>query len=94
MGSNCFISNVQVEYEAEVIEDRQPMVRPKRRLILTTQLMQQLLRPAPRAILSADATSDYDCVVYYIAKLALGDACSLSSCARSDLCSSLDNCNM
>ncbi|CBI21222.3 unnamed protein product, partial [Vitis vinifera] len=84
----------KVEYEAEVIEDRQPMVRPKRRLILTTQLMQQLLRPAPRAILSADATSDYDCVVYYIAKLALGDACGLSSCARSDLCSSLDNCNM
>ena len=83
-----------MDYEAEVIEDRRPMVRPKRRLVLTTQLMQQLFRPAPGAIFSKDASSDYDCVVYYIAKLALGDACSLSSCARSDCCSSMDNCSM
>ncbi|XP_043703445.1 uncharacterized protein LOC122653611 isoform X2 [Telopea speciosissima] len=67
----------KVEEEAELIEDVQPLVRPRRRLILTTQLMQQLFRPAPASILSAEATSNYESVIYFIAKLALGDACSL-----------------
>ncbi|KAK9926098.1 hypothetical protein M0R45_023350 [Rubus argutus] len=35
----------KVEDESEMIEDGPPMFRSKRRLILTTQLMQQLLRP-------------------------------------------------
>ncbi|XP_042496056.1 uncharacterized protein LOC122075179 isoform X2 [Macadamia integrifolia] len=67
----------KAEEEAEIIEDVQPLVRPRRRLILTTQLMQQLFRPGPASILSAEATSNYESVIYFIAKLALGDACSL-----------------
>ncbi|XP_010259566.1 PREDICTED: uncharacterized protein LOC104598940 isoform X2 [Nelumbo nucifera] len=73
----------KMEDEAEMMEDGQTVVRPRRRLILTTQLMQQLLRPAPAAMLSADATSNYENVTYYVARLALGDACSLITCSAS-----------
>ncbi|KAA8547918.1 hypothetical protein F0562_004347 [Nyssa sinensis] len=73
----------KVEDEAEMAEDMRPMLRPKKRLILTTQLMQQVFRPASAAILSADAAANYDSVVYFAARLALGDACSLKS-SRSD----------
>jgi len=74
----------KVENGAEMVEQAQPFVRCRRRLVLTTQLMQQLFRPPPAAILSADATSNYDSVACVAAKLALGDACNLASCPRSD----------
>ncbi|XP_077211395.1 uncharacterized protein LOC143846740 isoform X2 [Tasmannia lanceolata] len=75
----------KVEDESEVIDDVLPMPLPRRRLILTTQLMQQLLRSIPAAILCAEATSEYESVAYFAAKLALGDACnSLNSCSGSD----------
>ncbi|XP_077223123.1 uncharacterized protein LOC143856726 [Tasmannia lanceolata] len=75
----------KVEDEADVIEDGPPMPRPLRRLILTTQLMQQLFRSVPASILSAEATSEYESVVYFGAKLALGDACgTLVSFPESD----------
>ncbi|XP_010258089.1 PREDICTED: uncharacterized protein LOC104597970 isoform X1 [Nelumbo nucifera] len=83
----------KVEDEAEMIEDGQPMVRPRRRLILTTQLLQQLLRPAPAALLSADVTLNYESVTYYVARLALGDACSLISSSGSDSRSPPDKAN-
>ncbi|KAL7098920.1 hypothetical protein ACP275_09G049100 [Erythranthe tilingii] len=65
----------------ELYEDGPPLLRSKRRLILTTHLMQQLLRPAPAAILSADARSSYDIVAYSVSRIALGDACSKVSCS-------------
>lgn len=52
------------------------MLRSKRRLILTTQLMQQLFCPPPATILSAVASSEYESVAYAISRVALGDACS------------------
>ncbi|XP_059670440.1 uncharacterized protein LOC132315979 isoform X2 [Cornus florida] len=76
----------KVEDEAERTEDLQPMLRPKKRLILTTHLMQQMFRPAPAAILSAGGTSNFDAVVYFAARVALGDACSLTSYSGSDSC--------
>lgn len=75
-----------MEDEAEMIEDGPPMPRPRRRLILTTQLMQQLIQSLPGAILSADAASEFESVAYFTAKLALGDACSLISYSGSDYC--------
>lgn len=62
----------------ETSDDVHPIVRTKRRLILTTQLMQQLLRPPPAPFLSEEAKLHYDNVVYCVGKLALGDACSAS----------------
>ncbi|XP_073119148.1 uncharacterized protein [Henckelia pumila] len=61
----------------EIVEDAFPLVPAKRRLIFTTQLMQKVFKPAPAAILCADASTDYDCVVYSAARLALGVACDL-----------------
>lgn len=70
--------------ETELTEDGPPVLRSKRRLILTTQLMQQLLHPPHAKVLSSDASSHYDSVTYFVARSALGDACSTISCSKSD----------
>lgn len=69
----------KAENEGEIIEDSLPMYRPRKRIILTTQLMQQLFQPPPVAILLGDATSNYDIVAYFAARLALGSACNVTS---------------
>ncbi|GMH21551.1 hypothetical protein Nepgr_023393 [Nepenthes gracilis] len=79
----------KAEDETEINEDVSPVNRPKRRLILTTQLMQQVLRPPPVAILSLNASLNYETTAYFVARLALGDACSLICCSESD--SRIDN---
>uniref|UniRef100_F6GT17 Uncharacterized protein n=2 Tax=Vitis vinifera TaxID=29760 RepID=F6GT17_VITVI len=84
----------RVEDEAEIFEDGFPFLRPKRRLILTTQLMQQLLRPPPAAILSVDASSNCESVVYSVARLTLGDVCSFLSVSGSDSSMSLESGNL
>ncbi|KAJ9677564.1 hypothetical protein PVL29_022511 [Vitis rotundifolia] len=84
----------RVEDEAEIIEDGLPFLRPKRRLILTTQLMQQLLCPPPAAILSVDASSNCESVVSSVARLTLGDACSFLSVSGSDSSMSLESGNL
>ncbi|RZC88864.1 hypothetical protein C5167_031235 [Papaver somniferum] len=83
----------KVEDEVEMVEDGQQILLLRRRLILTTKLMQQLLGPPPPAILSADATSSYESVVYFIAKVALEDACIMVPSTGSDLSSTVDNRN-
>lgn len=65
-------------------EDVQPVIRPRRRLILTTQLMQQLLHPPPVPILFSDASSQSENAAYFSARLALGDACSAAGCSESE----------
>ncbi|KAE8717433.1 Detected protein of unknown function [Hibiscus syriacus] len=74
----------KVEDEPETIEDWPPVVRSKRRLILTRQLMQQLLHAPPRAFLSADASKNYETVTYFVARSVLGDACSIACTLESD----------
>lgn len=68
-----------MEDEAEMMEDVLPRSLAKKRLVLTTQLMQQVFRPAPGGMLSADACSNKESVVYFVTRLALGDSCSLTS---------------
>nr|GMC99344.1 Serine-rich adhesin for platelets like [Ipomoea batatas] len=70
--------NQKVENEALLVEELAPMHRAKRRLTKTTQIMQQIFRPAPAVIVSADAFSNCDSVVYFVARLALGDACNMA----------------
>ncbi|KAI3784902.1 hypothetical protein L1987_44010 [Smallanthus sonchifolius] len=65
--------------EDEAIGHSPRMFHSKKRIILATQLMQVLFRPAPAAILSDDATTCYNTVSYFAARLALGDACSLAN---------------
>ncbi|KAK9116489.1 hypothetical protein Sjap_015436 [Stephania japonica] len=83
----------KVEDEAEMDDGLLP-IRPRRRLIFTTQLMHQLFRPPSASILSADVKSNYETVTYYIAKLALGEACGLITSSRSESCSSAPNENI
>ncbi|KAM0936676.1 hypothetical protein DsansV1_C26g0191151 [Dioscorea sansibarensis] len=76
----------KAEDEVEMMEDGPSIPRPRKRLILTTQLTQVLLPPAPAAVLAAKANSSYESVTYFVARSALGDSCSAISC--SDICSS------
>ncbi|XP_051140849.1 uncharacterized protein LOC127258164 isoform X2 [Andrographis paniculata] len=69
----------EAKNDAEVVKDMPPAVRSKRRLIFTTQLMQQIFRPPPVSIISTDATLNYDVFAYSAARLELGDACNLTS---------------
>ncbi|KAJ8452275.1 hypothetical protein Cgig2_006080 [Carnegiea gigantea] len=80
--SNCLVE--KVEDEADANEDIVRINRPKRRLVLTTQLMQQVLRSPSPAVLSLIASSNYEIIVYSLARLTLGDACSLVCCSESD----------
>nr|XP_043634788.1 uncharacterized protein LOC122605896 [Erigeron canadensis] len=65
--------------QAKGIADPLSMVHyRKRRLNITTQLMQLLFR-APAVILSEDAAAHCDSVTYHAARLALADACNLCS---------------
>lgn len=57
--------------------------RKRRRLILTTQLMQMLFRPAPTIFFSENATKYCDIVTCYVAKLTMGDACSIMASGTS-----------
>ncbi|KAD4887928.1 hypothetical protein R6Q59_034901 [Mikania micrantha] len=82
----------KLKEEAEALGDSPWLFHSKKRIILTRQLMQVLFRPAPAAILSDDATTCYDTISYFAARLALGDACSLANhshmpCDVSDLSS-------
>jgi len=69
------------------------MARSRRRLILTTQLMQQILPPVPR-YLSADAATSYESLTFLMAKVILGDACSMISSLDDDSCDDLESGNM
>ncbi|GLU12471.1 hypothetical protein SLE2022_291490 [Rubroshorea leprosula] len=84
----------KVEDDVEWIEDWPPMLRSKRRLVLTTQLMQQLLHNAPRVVLSADASKNYESLAYFVARSALGDACSTTSISACDTNSHSDSRNI
>ncbi|XP_008379419.3 uncharacterized protein [Malus domestica] len=84
----------KVGHEFEMIEDGRPILRSKRRLIFTTQFLQQLLGPAPASILSADAVLYYDSVAYFVAKLSLGDACTLTCSKRKSIHAPLNDSDM
>ncbi|KAL1196766.1 hypothetical protein V5N11_024584 [Cardamine amara subsp. amara] len=81
----------KLEFET-LLEDHSP-VRSKRRLIYTTQLIQQLFCPPPARVISLVASSNYEFVAYTAARAALGDACSSTSTDRSEPFSSPNNSN-
>ncbi|XP_048609788.1 uncharacterized protein LOC106447149 isoform X1 [Brassica napus] len=72
----------KVEF-GNLLEDGLPM-RSKRRLIYSTQLMQQLFRPPPARVISLIASSNYEFVAYTAARGALGDACSFTFTDRNE----------
>ncbi|KAL4184283.1 hypothetical protein AMTRI_Chr10g224800 [Amborella trichopoda] len=72
----------KVEDEADMNDDVLSTLRPRKRLIFTTQLIKQLFSPLPAAILSEEASSEYESAVYFLSRVALGDACSLITYKR------------
>ncbi|CAN6477316.1 unnamed protein product [Victoria cruziana] len=60
------------------------MTGPRRRIIFTNQLVQQIICPPRGAILSSEANKEYEAVTYVLAKLLLGDACGLISSLAAD----------
>ncbi|VFQ86668.1 unnamed protein product [Cuscuta campestris] len=60
--------------------DGTPEHKARRRLFVTTHLMQQLFHPPPASFLLADSKSEFENVAYLVSKMALGSACGLVSC--------------
>ncbi|CAH2044927.1 unnamed protein product [Thlaspi arvense] len=64
----------------------------KRRLVLSTHLMQQLLQPAPAFVFSGNkAAFNYETVLHFVSRFSLANACSLDQ-SHSDLNKSRTNC--
>ncbi|URD73221.1 hypothetical protein MUK42_20093 [Musa troglodytarum] len=84
----------KVDDESEIMEDGPLAPQSRRRLILTTQLMHQLIPAAPAVMFKGDATSAYESVIFSVAKSALSDACGLISSLESNLHVLLGNENM
>ncbi|XP_010452762.1 PREDICTED: uncharacterized protein LOC104734811 isoform X1 [Camelina sativa] len=82
----------KVDFET-LLEDGPP-IRSKRRLIYSTQLMQQLFSPPPARVISLVANSNYEFVAYNAARAALGDACSSSGTNRSECFSPPNDSNL
>ncbi|CAH8384978.1 unnamed protein product [Eruca vesicaria subsp. sativa] len=61
--------------------DPNEVVSPsKKRLVLSTNLMQQLLRPAPTFVFSdINAPFNYETMLYFESRITLADACSLTN---------------
>lgn len=87
------VSLLQLE-EVGMTEDGVAAARSRKRLILITQLMQQILPPVADRYLSVDAATSYESLLYSLAKLILGDACCMNSCLECDSRMDLDNGNM
>ncbi|PKU79508.1 uncharacterized protein LOC110105047 isoform X1 [Dendrobium catenatum] len=74
----------KIEDDVEAMDDVTSITRPKRRLVLTTQLIQQLFPPVPAKFLFQDSVMSYEKVIYYLTRLTLGEACSLISVLGND----------
>jgi hypothetical protein len=77
--------------EAEILDDAHLNYLPRKRLILSTQLIQQLLPAIPATILSTQAVSAYESATYTLSMLTLRDACSMASSSLYNSCSPVDD---
>ncbi|WOK98468.1 hypothetical protein Cni_G07180 [Canna indica] len=72
--------------EAETIENGSFMIQARRRLILTSQMIQQLFPAVFAPMVKVEANSAHESVIYHVAKSTLSDACSLISLFGIDSC--------
>jgi len=77
--------------ESETPDDAPLNYLPRKRLILTTQLIQQLLPAIPATILRAQAVSAYESATYTLSMLTLRDACSMASSSLYNSCSPVED---
>lgn len=76
--------------EAETQDDTLNYL-PRKRLILTTQLIQQLLPAIPATILREQSVSTYESATYTLSMSTLRDACSMASSSSYNSCSPMDD---
>ncbi|KAG0463408.1 hypothetical protein HPP92_019477 [Vanilla planifolia] len=69
----------KIEDDLEIMDELTPITRSNRRLVLTTQLIQQLIPPVPAKFLFTNAVASYEKIIYYITKLTLGKFADLVS---------------
>ncbi|KAG7559255.1 hypothetical protein ISN45_Aa05g008530 [Arabidopsis thaliana x Arabidopsis arenosa] len=63
---------------SEKVDTNEAISPSKRRLALSTHLMQQLLQPAPAFVfLGENAALNYEIVLYFVSRITLADSCSL-----------------
>ncbi|KAK8964278.1 hypothetical protein KSP40_PGU019584 [Platanthera guangdongensis] len=74
----------KIEDDTETIDDVPSIIRSRKRLILVTQLMQQIFPPVPSKLLFEDSMMSYEKVIYYLTKLTLGEVCGVVSSLGSD----------
>uniref|UniRef100_A0A1J3JQZ5 Uncharacterized protein n=1 Tax=Noccaea caerulescens TaxID=107243 RepID=A0A1J3JQZ5_NOCCA len=71
--ANLLVEKAEYDTQSEFAP---PFHRSKRRLVLTSQLTQQLFEPPPSFLLFSAALSSYDALLFFVARATLGDACS------------------
>ncbi|EOA25973.1 hypothetical protein CARUB_v10019362mg [Capsella rubella] len=72
----CLVTNTL----CEKCDPNEVISPSKRRLVVSTHLMQQLLQPAPAFVFSIDnnaAAFNYEIVLYFVSRITLADSCSL-----------------
>lgn len=84
----------KIEDDTETFDDVPSTIRSRKRLILATQLMQQILPPVPAKLLFEGSMMSYEKVIYYLTKLTLGEVCGVVSSLGSDSGSELETKNM
>lgn len=67
------------EDDPESLEDALVNYLPRKRLIMTTKLIQEVFPAIPARVLRAQAVSAYESATYNIAMVTLGDTCIISS---------------
>ncbi|CAN8236309.1 unnamed protein product [Cochlearia groenlandica] len=75
----------KAEYDTQTFEFALPLHRSKRRLVLTSQLMQQLFDPPHSFIMFSAASSSYSSLLFFVGRETLGDACSLTHKRENEL---------
>ncbi|KAJ7522957.1 hypothetical protein O6H91_18G032600 [Diphasiastrum complanatum] len=68
-------------------ENTHSILHAKQRLKLTTQLLQTIVAPVPAELMESKTIADREAAAYILARLVLGEACSMAG-SRSGICKS------
>jgi len=84
----------KIENESTIRDDRNSLLRSRKRLKLTSLLMQRLVPAMPASLLKEPAFKACENIIYLVARQGLGNACGLVSGFKNVLCEITDGLNM